>query len=468
MDDKYNYEQLVYNVLEALSQNEKMEPKIKDTIVDLLCFFKKNSMVEEGLEILEHEDGLLNYLYELIEYDSHHQDEHLLKYFCQKIDPFLFIANCKPPIEHRLSLINENNSGKYVLNIYAMLKIFHTYKDSGENESFHPEIKKLWNMCSAVSSEYEIGPDDYDNIRSYIDWMFGTTVRIAHISGIENLIRCILTNHFDVKIIHQSILAFNLLLAIVKKEDILDDIGDLNIMKALVSLEKSRKIERYDIYFPTLLSNERFDFFPDLMEKRFFSGNIAEDETILLQVLDRIAKIDCGFFDMGKELERDAFIDWMTIIFDSDTLYEMNSRLKALGQCYEKYKMGEKLSYDMVTSNIKDEKHKEVRDGIVVSYDSFQALMEKPDNIVERTSTLYSYLFDYSTNFTYFCRTYYGETSIEAIYSKFNDLVKDSQVFADDVVPAIDDGQSVVEENNDLDVSHQSSRKKIKKLFTKK
>ena len=298
--------------------------------------------------------------------------------------------------------------------------------------------------------------------------MFGTTVRIAHISGIENLIRCILTNHFDVKIIHQSILAFNLLLAIVKKEDILDDIGDLNIMKALVSLEKSRKIERYDIYFPTLLSNERFDFFPDLMEKRFFSGNIAEDETILLQVLDRIAKIDCGFFDMGKELERDAFIDWMTIIFDSDTLYEMNSRLKALGQCYEKYKMGEKLSYDMVTSNIKDEKHKEVRDGIVVSYDSFQALMEKPDNIVERTSTLYSYLFDYSTNFTYFCRTYYGETSIEAIYSKFNDLVKDSQVFADDVVPAIDDGQSVVEENNDLDVSHQSSRKKIKKLFTKK
>lgn len=148
-------------------------------------------------------------------------------------------------------------------------------------------------------------------------------------------------------------------------------------------------------------------FIKEFMDK-YFSKDIVNDN--LFYICKRINEIDDNvniknelkafvyeniysalFSDLDQvDQKRDSFISCMNIIFDSDTYYEMNSKLNLLKKAIFSYKNGNKKSAFELIKEIDSDKHKEVINGKIVSYPKNPINeFEKPKKIIDRMKILY-------------------------------------------------------------------------------
>lgn len=123
------------------------------------------------------------------------------------------------------------------------------------------------------------------------------------------------------------------------------------------------------------------------------------------------------FSDLNRvDKKWDSFISCMNLVFDSDSYYEMNSKLNLLKKAIFTYEKGNKKKAFELIKEIDSDIHKERIDGKVVAYPTGCInMVEKPKRIIDRMKYLYPRIDD-SCNCDYL-------DSIHEKASSLNDLI---------------------------------------------
>lgn len=144
-----------------------------------------------------------------------------------------------------------------------------------------------------------------------------------------------------------------------------------------------------NFFVPVLVFGDRYQFIKSVLPK------LEPNENMQTDILSYIGKMDMDFFDSFNEEvlhEEDAFITLMKIAFDSDTYYELDSKLTDIIKASKLYKTNKEEALkliDQLTTN----KHKEVIDGVMVRYpENSINKIHKPETILERTISLHQTL----------------------------------------------------------------------------
>lgn len=349
---------------------------------------------------VESEEGILNTLIKMLDNNPEY-----FKYFYSKIEPFLEMSDN--------GIYSEYGIYKYVFNIYTMLELYNLYPN--DFESFKAVVDDLSNffITSVLNTDRHI---------SYI-WgaekpSFGTKkdiiIALLSISNYKNHpkireeVKRVLDEinyTYEESLIRQyqfvTTQLSGLYLASNKLKlkgfdvtpQIIDQLEDeimVNIINSKIhdnghSDRRRQASFQTVLYTPILLVKERYDFIKERLD-------LVEDKTeIKGDVLSYIQQIDSDFFEyLGKHTyPKDAFIACMEIVLDSDTYYEVASKLTDLVEAAKIYKEDEMKALELVTE-LKSSKHKQVIDGVVMAWPENNNInkTEKPVKIIDRMMKL--------------------------------------------------------------------------------
>lgn len=174
------------------------------------------------------------------------------------------------------------------------------------------------------------------------------------------------------------------------------DLIELDLFKYMKdTLVFSNYYNRYETktavnYFvPVLIFGKRYQFIKDILPE------IEPNESMQIDILSYIGKMDIDFFDnFNVEVlhEQDAFITLMKLAFDSDSYFELDSKLTDIIKASKIYKTNKEESLKLI-DELTTNKHKEVIDGTLVAYpDNSINKVNKPKTIFERMISLHKCL----------------------------------------------------------------------------
>lgn len=157
------------------------------------------------------------------------------------------------------------------------------------------------------------------------------------------------------------------------------------------SFEKS-DIKRFmDSFFSKEIREDRFTYVNRKLDEIEENTDIKSNLRLIIYEF-----IKADLFDElnEKDNKKDSFISYMNVVFDSDTYYEMHSKLKLLKRAVFTYGIGNKTGALKLLKEIDSDKHKEIFNGERVSYTDKMNLcmniVEKPKRVIDRMKKLYS------------------------------------------------------------------------------
>lgn len=284
-----------------------------------------------------------------------------------------------------------------VFNLYTMLKAYHEHKDNYEVFSkILDDSNFLLDCDSLINLGYysSINPS-LTNRKKLLDKIleskaFGESKRLQE--ELKDCLKFIGDRYkFDGNLIATKI-------EVISSFDIVyQDYMDLkkeNSVNKLIPIENvfdemwHRMLERL-FYCKSLLIGNRFKYINNVLYSYLSNKSTRES------VFSTISKLDYHFFDylnsIGKVgTDGDSFISCMKVIFDSDTSFELESKLDAIKNAsfyYSNNQCEKALSY---IESLNDIKHKKVYDNHVVAYGA-NAInsVNKPEKLVDRMNDLY-------------------------------------------------------------------------------
>ena len=119
--------------------------------------------------------------------------------------------------------------------------------------------------------------------------------------------------------------------------------------------------------------------------------DIESNKSIRDELYSDISKLS---FEMFNELnlndEKDSFVECMEVVFDSDTYYEMDNKMRLLKEASKWYNAGAKGDAFGLLRLLNNDEHKERVNDRVVSYPKNSInFIEKPKSIIDRMKELY-------------------------------------------------------------------------------
>lgn len=381
---------------------------------------KKNS--EEYIGVVEYarldlynnyinnENGILDLFINMCQ----NPDKRYLSRFSNGIDTFLTMSE--------EGLYSDYPIFQYTFNIYAMLKAYEVYsrKDCSDCENYYefdavvtdlenlfiksemkvdksyssysrPQQQAFCAKRAIIDSLLELGkykdlPDLRERLKNELN-----TINFSYDIGVyRNYESCV----SELDKFYEIVEKYKYTSKRIEKETIELIESDLfKYMKDTVVF--SNYYNRYETknavnYFaPVLVFGERYKFIKQQLPE------VETNEFMQQDILDYIRKMDIDFFDsFNKEVlhEQDAFITLMKIAFDSDSYYELDSKLTDIIKASKLYKTNKEESLKII-DGLTTKKHKEVIDGTVVAYpDNSINKINKPKTIFERMVSLHKCL----------------------------------------------------------------------------
>lgn len=145
----------------------------------------------------------------------------------------------------------------------------------------------------------------------------------------------------------------------------------------------------FSYFTPILIFGDRYHFIKDTLP------TVETHTPIIKDVLTHISKMDIDFFEeLNKDFNdgQDSFITLMKIAFDSDSYYELASKLNDIIKASKLYKTNKSEALKLVEA-LPTRKHKEVIDGIMVTYpDNSINKIDKPKTIFKRMIDLHHHI----------------------------------------------------------------------------
>jgi len=339
--------QSIYNLLRKIEQNNGLYEKEVIRILKFInqdVYKKIDTLIEESddcyvyggyendRESLElyldaSENSILSYLVEMID---DNKKEFIERFFKETCRYFKIIDN---------GLYDENDFNPMTLtfNIYIMLKAYHEYKeDFSYYDSFINDftflidngnllLNKTYSSKSIFLSEKKCIIDSLIKMRLFDDFPKTKEYLLKLVKGItENvedetvvLIECEENVQQMEKTIEESKKYFNH--PMFNKETFNSILGDM-----FNSFQDS-DIEYF--YTPILSLGDRYQYILDAYD------NYIDNSDILDEVIAAIAQFDNGLFDYLNKINgdgKDSFVSCMEMVFDSDSLFEVEKKLNYL------------------------------------------------------------------------------------------------------------------------------------------
>lgn len=346
-------------------------------------------------DYIDDEDAILDNFIKLC-----HDDSKYFTIFFDEIDPYLEMFE-----EHLYSNYEIFN---YVFNIYVMLKGYELSK--GDLPFFSKIVKDYANLLITskldLSGSYSsYGPSDQEfstkldiidsllelktmsnipyidiilkEVLDEINYSYGTDLKRKISKVIEDYGK--LYEHLQ-----SGIQGLN-------KETITKVEESLN--KSLEDYKKSQSRYRsssYDTlsYFSTIvLFGNRYDYLTTTLEEIEPSTRFKKD------ILTRIEKWDYKLFEfLNKEIseEQDSFITCMTMVFDSDTYYELIGKMDCINNASKVFEKDPKQALQLINTLNTNEYVEEIN-GVKMMWPKSNSINKpnKPKTIIERTKKLH-------------------------------------------------------------------------------
>ena len=248
--------------------------------------------------------------------------------------------------------------------------------------------------------------------------------------------------------------------ALSSEEDLSCDVSN-SIIKYAMDNYKDNDIVVDILYSDHLLYGDRFDYINNKL--REFEPN----SYIRREIFSKISNINNDmFFELDYE---DAFKKCLDVVFDSDTYYEIKSKLNDLIKASKIYEEDEKEALKLI-SELNSVKHKEVIDGIVMSWPENNNInkVEKPKQIIERMMKLHQTIPDAPNDEFYYKRSnsYYSKLTLKSFSERVISQIQENRTRKERELQ-----QKAKEEAEALKLQEQEQAKKPKglgSLFTKK
>jgi hypothetical protein len=209
--------------------------------------------------------------------------------------------------------------------------------------------------------------------------------------------------------------------ALSSDEDLSCDVSN-SIIKYAMDNYKDNDIVVDVLYSDHLLYGDRFDYINNKL--REFEPN----SYIRREIFSKISNINNDmFFELDYE---DAFKKCLDIVFDSDTYYELSSKLDLLDICSNLYVSGKKKESFEMLQLLGSDYHKEVINGIVMESS------HKPVSLIERMTNLYSSI-DPSKSRESLFKVHSLATSISSMYVNIGTFNTKEEIVTDTKVKKI-------------------------------
>ena len=209
--------------------------------------------------------------------------------------------------------------------------------------------------------------------------------------------------------------------ALSSEEDLSCDVSN-SIIKYAMDNYKDNDIVVDVLYSDHLLYGDRFEYINNKL--REFEPN----SYIRREIFSKISNINNDmFFELDYE---DAFKKCLDVVFDSDTYYELSSKLDLLDICSNLYVYGKKKESFEMLQLLGSDYHKEVINGIVMESSN------KPVSLIERMTNLYSSI-DPSKSRESLLKVHSLATSISSMYVNIGTFKIEEEIVTDTKVKKI-------------------------------
>lgn len=349
---------------------------------------------------VESENGILDNLIKILINDPKY-----FEYFYSKIEPFFEMSEN--------GIYSEYGIYKYIFNIYSMLELYNLHPN--DFESFKAIVDDLSNffITSMLNTDRHVsyiwGADrpNFNTKQDIIIALLSVPNYNKHpkikeeIKKVLDEINYIYEDSLikQYEIVTKTLLELYLETENLRKKgyqissqtvELLEDEIMTNIINSKshdngYSEIRKQASSELVLYTPILLVKERFEIF----RNRLFE--VEENQEIRKDIINHIQKIDNVFFEYLEKITspKDPFIACMEIIFDSDTYYEVASKLTDLVEASQKYEKDEDKALELI-KGLNSIKHKQVIDGVVMSWPENNSInkIEKPVKIIDRMMKL--------------------------------------------------------------------------------
>ena len=358
----------------------------KMIVDDQLCSIQ----IKELQSIAYGENSIVDLLHSLLFECEGIFPDHLLDDFFRRFGSFLDIIDSEKMVENRFLYYEI-----LLINSYAVLKTFHTLVYVAKNKHF----------CKLNVTG--IGEVDFINSFPVIDGVY----RMDRFLGIKKSIDTLIElrefdyNQFDTNNLLLEYLkdinaysTSNMLAIIENIGEFVNDLNgyylgdkELNINEIVEELRDafSYKTDKIIYYSEALLKGDRFNYINSKLEE------IEENPYIRNEIFDAISKINASvFYDLDEVVDWccDSFIGLMENVFDSDSYYELFSKLAVLKKLGEDVSLDDFSEENMISTIelLKTDSYKEKIGNYIVKMPvNTMNKVDKPKTIVGRIKKLY-------------------------------------------------------------------------------
>ncbi|MBQ7105503.1 MAG: hypothetical protein IJN90_06565 [Bacilli bacterium] len=349
------------------------------------------NMRDEIDEIIDGDNSIFDYYVKMI---NDNKKEFINKFYEN-------VNNSLDFFDNKLYRDNDFRPFTYIFNIYIMLKLYDIYKDDFDKFSSFVDEFSFFIGYGELDENYSDNRE-YTLFREKLDFI----------------------NRFlENKVIEDFPEAKKMIIDFVKDicsthyYDDLEDLDDkaLNVLKLFDDIRRIREYPSFnqdvlskfltslfnddedeELYYSSILMlGDRYQYFEDMYD-------VIDNGSIYNEILDRVSDLEIDLFEELND-SNDSFIEIMNVVFDSDSFYEMESKLETLEEASNLYSCQglTKECLDLIKSLRSDEHKKEI-EGITIKYSSSSInKIDKPERIIDRSYDilkLSSDLLKYSTD----------------------------------------------------------------------
>lgn len=346
------------------------------------------------------ENGILDNLIKIVINDPKY-----FEYFYLKIEPFFEMSDN--------GIYSEYDIYKYVFNIYTILELYNLHPN--DFESFKAIVDDLSNffitsilnmdihLSHILSSDipsfntkqdiivallsipnYNEHPKIKEEIKKVLDEI-NCIYEDSLIEQYEIVTKTLLELYSEIEKQREKGYKISSQTVEQLEDDIMTNIVNSKKHDSFYHEPKKQAGSELVIYTPVLLLKERFETFKNMLFEAEDNQKIRKD------ILNYIQKIDNDFLEYLEKitLPKDPFIKCMEIVFDSDTYYEVESKLIDLVEANKVYQNDEAKALELI-KGLNSVKHKQVIDGVVMSWPENNSInkIDKPVRIIDRMMKL--------------------------------------------------------------------------------
>lgn len=376
---------------------------------------KKNMSV-----YLDGDESIVVYLLEMIKDGK----EEFISCFFDKVKTYFDI------VDDRFYTNEDFKIYSFSFNIYCMLKAYHEHKDNfelfskimddssilincgGFEDKYLNVFSRLCERKTVLDSFLECNSYDKANMISslFIDVL--TNIGKSYLSyDVDNL-------KADLKMFDEVVSDYDLVSSVVSKDKLIS--FDEVVEKCVFRKYRHRV---YPFYSANLLVGDRLEFVNKRLKVLF------EKENYCQAAFDKISLIDFRLFNYLNDLEgekNDSFVQCLSVLFDSESFFEFNSKVNILINASILFKDGNISESLEEVKSIESLKHKKSIDGNVLTTN----LINKPDNsetsIFRRMVNLYNeYYSDKDFDVTSIMRRVFDSSSLDKIDAEIDKGIKE-------------------------------------------